>query len=238
MSFNLNTQTRTYQSTFSVAAEYMRHVYTWMTAGLVLTALVCVGVASSPSLQMAIFSSMVVPILLIVAQFGIVIALSAAVHKMSSGMATMMFLLYSALTGVTLSSIFIVYPIGSIANAFFTCAGMFLAMSIFGTVTKRDLSGMGGFLLMGLVGIIIASIVNIFLGSSMMDFVISVCGVVVFTLLTAYDTQKLRQFGSMAPLDDGTAVRRGAILGALTLYLDFINLFLMLLRLFGGGRGE
>ncbi len=238
MSFNLNTQARTYQSTFSVAAEYMRHVYTWMTVGLVLTACVCVGVASSPSLQMAIFSSTVTPIILIVAQFGIVIALSAAVHKMSSAMATLMFLCYSALTGVTLSAIFVVYPIGSIANAFFTCAGMFLAMSIYGTVTRRDLSGMGSFLFMGLIGIIIASIVNIFLGSSMMDFIISVCGVVVFTLLTAYDTQKLREFGASAPLGDSTAIRRGAILGALTLYLDFINLFLMLLRLFGGGRSE
>ncbi|MDO5536555.1 MAG: Bax inhibitor-1/YccA family protein [Desulfovibrionaceae bacterium] len=234
MSFNFNTQARTYQSTFSVAAEYMRHVYTWMTVGLVLTACVALAVASSPSIAAAIFSNSIIPIVLIVAQFGIVIAISAAVHRMSAPMATAMFLLYAALTGVTLSSIFIVYPIGSIANAFFTCAGMFLAMSIYGTVTKRDLSGMGTFLFMGLIGIIIASIVNIFLGSSMMDFVISVCGVLVFTGLTAYDTQKLRQFGAMAPLDDGTAVRRGAILGALTLYLDFINLFLMLLRLFSG----
>ncbi len=236
MSFNFNSQTRAYQSSFSVAAEYMRHVYTWMTMGLVLTAIVCVGVASSPSVQMAIFSNAIIPIVLIIAQFGIVIALSAAVHKMSAGMATFMFLLYSTLTGVTLSTIFIVYPIGSIANAFFTCAGMFLAMSIYGSVTKRDLSGMGSFLFMGLIGLVIAMIVNMFLANSMMDFVISVCGVVLFTLLTAYDTQKLRTFGASAPLDDGTAIRRGAILGALTLYLDFINLFLMLLRLFGDRR--
>ena len=113
---------------------------------------------------------------------------------------------------------------------------MFLAMSIYGTVTKRDLTGMGSFMFMGLIGIIIASIVNLFLASSMLSFVISCVGVIVFTGLTAYDTQKLRQFGEAAPLDDAAAVRRGTILGALTLYLDFINLFLMLLRLFGGNR--
>ena len=173
---------------------------------------------------------------LIIAQFALVIALSAAVQRMSAGMATGLFALYSVLTGATLSSIFIVYPIGSIANAFFVTAGTFLAMSVYGTVTKRDLTGMGSFLMMGLFGIIIAMIVNLFLKSTMMDFVISCIGVLIFTGLTAYDTQKLRQFGENTPLDDATAVRRGVILGALTLYLDFINLFLMMLRLFGGSR--
>ena len=224
--------------TLSAASVYMRHVYTWMTAGLAVTAVVALAVAGSPDLRQLIFSNFIVMIALIVAQFGIVIALSAAVHKMSAAMATGMFMLYSLLTGLTLSSIFIVYPIGSIANAFITTAGMFLAMSIYGTVTKRDLTGMGNFLFMGLIGIIIASIVNIFLGSSMMDFVISVVGVIVFTGLTAYDTNKLRQFGAGAPLDDSVAIRRGAILGAQTLYLDFINLFLMLLRLFGGNSND
>ena len=175
-------------------------------------------------------------IALIVAQFGLVIALSAAVHKMSATTATAVFIAYSALTGLTLSSIFVVYPIGSIANAFLTATGTFLAMSVYGTVTRRDLTGMGNFLIMGLFGIIIASIVNIFLASSMMDFVISCIGVLIFTGLTAYDTQKLRVFGMNAPVDDATAMRRGALLGALELYLDFINLFLMLLRLFGGNR--
>lgn len=155
---------------------------------------------------------------------------------MSATTATAVFIAYSALTGLTLSSIFVVYPIGSIANAFLTATGTFLAMSVYGTVTKRDLTGMGNFLMMGLFGIIIASIVNIFLASSMMDFVISCIGVLIFTGLTAYDTQKLRAFGMNAPVDDATAMRRGALLGALELYLDFINLFLMLLRLFGGNR--
>ena len=174
--------------------------------------------------------------ILLTAQFGMVIALSAAIHKMSAGTATGLFLLYSALTGAMLSSIFVIYPIASIANAFLVTTGTFLAMSVYGTVTKRDLTTMGNFLFMGLIGIIIAMVVNIFLKSTMMDFIISCLGVLIFTGLTAYDTQKLRRFGEAAPLDDGTAVRRGAIMGALTLYLDFINLFLMMLRLFGGNR--
>ena len=236
------------QSAVSAVSIYMRQVYMWMTAGLAITAVTAFAVASSPDLQMAILGNMVIMIALIVAQFGMVIALGAAIHKMSATTATAVFIAYSALTGLTLSSIFVVYPIGSIANAFLTATGTFLAMSVYGTVTKRDLTGMGNFLMMGLFGIIIASIVNIylensgisasaiFLASSMMDFVISCIGVLIFTGLTAYDTQKLRAFGMNAPVDDATAMRRGALLGALELYLDFINLFLMLLRLFGGNR--
>lgn len=220
----------------NVASIFMRQVYQWMTAGLAVTAGTAWYVASTPAVQQAIFSSSWVYIGLIVAQLGMVIALSAAVQKMSSFTATAVFLAYSALTGLTLSSIFIVYPMGSITNAFVVTAGTFLAMSVYGTVTKRDLTAMGSFLMMGLFGIIIAMVVNIFLKSSMMDFVISCVGVLVFTGLTAYDTQKLKEFGANAPVDDATAVRRGVILGALTLYLDFINLFLMMLRLFGGNR--
>ena len=223
-------------SATSVASLYMRQVYQWMTAGLAVTTVVAYAVASSPAVQAAIFGNTIVLILMLVAQFGLVIALSAAVHKMSGGTATGLFLLYSAVTGATLSSIFVVYPIASIANAFLVTTGTFLAMSVYGTVTKRDLTSMGSFLFMGLIGIIIASLVNIFLKSSMMDFIISCLGVLIFTGLTAYDTQKLRRFGENAPMEDGTSVRRGAILGALTLYLDFINLFLMMLRLFGGNR--
>ncbi len=229
--------TRTLEAkTLSAASVYMRHVYFWMTAGLAVTSVVALAVAGSPSIRQLIFGNMAIMIGLVIAQFGLVIAISSAVHKFSAGTATGLFMLYSALTGLTLSSIFVIYPIGDIANAFITAAGMFLAMSIYGTVTKRDLSGWGSFLFMGLVGLIIAMVVNIFLGSSMMSFVISVVGVIVFTGLTAYDTNKLRAFGAGAPLDDAVAIRRGAILGALTLYLDFINLFLMLLRLFGANR--
>lgn len=231
-----NTSTVAQSGVRSIASVFMRQVYQWMTAGLALTTVVAFAVAGSPAIQQAIFGNTLVLILMVVAQFGLVIALSAAVHKMSASTATGLFLLYSAVTGATLSSIFVVYPVASIANAFLVTTGTFLAMSVYGTVTRRDLTAMGSFLFMGLVGLLIAMVVNIFLQSSMMDFIISCLGVLIFTGLTAYDTQKLRQFGENAPLDDGTAVRRGAILGALTLYLDFINLFLMMLRLFGGNR--
>lgn len=224
------------QSGVSAVSAYMRQVYQWMTAGLALTTVVAYGVATSPAIRDLILGNSLVLIGLIVAQFALVIALSAAVQKMSAGTATGLFLLYSALTGAMLSSIFVVYPIASIANAFLVTTGTFLAMSVYGAVTKRDLTAMGSFLFMGLIGLIIAMLVNLFLKSSMMDFIISCLGVLIFTGLTAYDTQKLRRFGEAAPLDDRTAIRRGAILGALTLYLDFINLFLMMLRLFGGNR--
>ena len=214
----------------------MRHVYQWMTAGLALTTVVAYGVAGTPAIRDAILGNSLVLILLVVAQFGLVIALSAAIHKLSAGAATGLFLLYSALTGAMLSSIFVVYPIASIGTAFLVTTGTFLAMTVYGTVTRRDLTGLGNFLFMGLIGIIIAMVVNIFLQSSMMNFIVSCLGVLIFTGLTAYDTQKLRRFGEAAPLEDGTAIRRGAILGALTLYLDFINIFLMLLQLFGGNR--
>ncbi|MBD5642044.1 MAG: Bax inhibitor-1/YccA family protein, partial [Desulfovibrio sp.] len=186
--------------------------------------------------QRAILGNTVSLIVLVLAQFGLVIAISAAINKMSAPVATGLFLLYSALTGAMLSSIFVVYPIGSIGTAFVCTAGTFLAMSIYGTVTKRDLTGLGSFLFMGLIGLIIAMLVNIFLKSTMMNFIISCVGVLVFTGLTAYDTQRLRNFGEQAPVDNALAMRRGAILGALTLYLDFINIFIMMLRLFGGGR--
>ncbi len=230
-----NTRTVAQQSV-SVASIFLRQVYQWMTIGLALTAVTSWMVAGSEAARALIFGNSFVLIALIIAQFGLVIGISSAVQRMSAGMASGLFLLYSGLTGVTLSSIFIAYPIGSIVNAFVTTAGTFFAMSVYGLVTKRDLTSMGSFLTMGLFGLIIAMIVNIFLQSPMMDFVISGLGVLIFTGLTAYDTQKIKEFGANAPLNDATAVRRGVILGALTLYLDFINLFLMMLRFFGGNR--
>jgi FtsH-binding integral membrane protein len=169
-------------------------------------------------------------------RFGLVLGLSGAVHRMSAGMATGLFLLYSALNGATLSVILLVYTAASIFKAFIVCTGMFAAMSVYGATTKKDLTSWGSFLFMGLIGIIIASIVNIFMASSALDFVISGVGVLIFTGLTAYDTQKLKVMGESAPMDDALAIRRGTILGALTLYLDFINLFLFLLRFFGSSR--
>lgn len=224
-------------ATLSTAvAVYMRNVYMWMTVGLAITSVVAFGVADSPAVRNVLIGNSMVLIMLIIAQFALVIALSAAIHKMSASVATGLFILYSALTGATISSIFVYYPIASIGTAFLVTTGTFLAMTLYGTVTKRDLTGMGNFLFMGLIGIIIAMIVNMFLHNSMMSFIVSCIGVLIFTGLTAYDTQKLRAFGAEAPLDDEVAMRRGSILGALTLYLDFINLFLMLLRVFGSDR--
>ena len=214
---------------------FMRGVYGWMSLGLILTASVAWFTAASP-LGLTILQNPALLIGLVVAQFGLVIALSAAIHKFSGATASMMFAAYSALTGLTLSSIFYVYTGASIFQAFVVTAGMFGATSVYGMVTKRDLTGMGSFMFMGLIGIVIASEVNMFMQSSAMSFGISVIGVIVFTGLAAYDTQKLKYMGETMPMDDGTAVRRGTILGALTLYLDFLNLFLMLLRLLGSNR--
>lgn len=220
----------------SPVAVYMRHVYLWMTAGLFTTGIVAWFVANTPALLNFIFGNSIVVIGLVIIQFGLVIALSAAMTKISDTAATALFLIYSAVTGATLSSIFIVYTATSITTAFMVTAGTFFAMSVYGTVTKRDLTGMGNFLFMGLIGIIIAMLVNVFLHNSMMNFIISCLGVLIFTGLTAYDTQKLRAFGQNAPLEDAAAIRKGSIMGALTLYLDFLNIFLMLLQLFGGNR--
>jgi len=156
---------------------------------------------------------------------------------MQASTATAMFIAYSILNGLTLSVIFVAYTAASIASTFFICAGTFVACSVYGMTTKRDLTSWGGFLMMGLIGIIIASVVNIFIQSSAMTMIVSYIGVLVFVGLTAYDTQKLKHMALTQPSDiEAGVVRKGAIMGALSLYLDFINLFLMLLRIFGGGR--
>ncbi|WP_066852162.1 Bax inhibitor-1/YccA family protein [Halodesulfovibrio spirochaetisodalis] len=215
---------------------YLRGVYGWMMLGLLVTAVCAFFTAASPAIQQVIFGNQFAFIGLIIAEFGLVMYLSARIANLSAGAATGLFLLYSALNGVTLSAILLVYASSTVFSAFFTAAGMFGAMSLYGMTTKRDLTSMGSFMMMGLFGIVIAMVVNIFIGSSMMQLVISAIGVIVFTGLTAYDTQRLAEMGESMPADDATAVRRGTILGALTLYLDFINLFLMLLRLFAASR--
>ena len=215
---------------------FLRGVYNWMTLGLGLTALVAYLVAATPAVAQTIFTNPILLWGLLLGQIGLVFAISGAIHRMSAGTATGLFLLYSALNGATLSSILLVYTTASIFKAFIVCTDMFAAMSVYGATTKKDLTSWGSFLFMGLIGIIIASLVNIFMASSALDFVISGVGVLVFIGLTAYDTQKLKIMGESAPMDDALAVRRGTILGALTLYLDFINLFLFLLRFFGASR--
>lgn len=228
----------TTQPRVEVVNAFMRGVYGWMSLGLLLTAAVSMFIASSPALIQVVLGNQIVFFGLIIAELALVVGLSAAINRLSAGTASAMFMLYSALNGVTLSAIFLIYAKAVIFKAFLVTGGMFGAMSLYGLLTKRDLTAMGSFLFMGLIGIIIASIVNIFTKSAMMDFIISCVGVLVFTGLTAYDTQKLKVMGDMAPANDATAVRRGTILGALTLYLDFINLFLMMLRLFGGGSSR
>ena len=215
---------------------YMAQVYGWMTCGLLLTAFVAWFSANTPAVMMFVFSSKITFFGLIIAQLVLVFVLSGLVHKLSAGMATTLFMLYSALTGLTLSSIFIVYTYSSIASTFVVAGGMFGAMSLYGYTTKRDLSGFGNMLFMALVGIVLASLVNIWLKSTALMWAITYIGVVVFVGLTAYDTQKLKAMGEQLNADDKDSFRKYAIVGALTLYLDFINLFLILLRIFGNRR--
>ncbi|WP_243361914.1 Bax inhibitor-1/YccA family protein [Fundidesulfovibrio terrae] len=216
-------------------SAFMRGVYGWMAAGLGLTSVVAVAVASSPAMLRLVFNPVAL-IVLVIAELGLVMMLSARINRMAAGTATGMFLAYSALNGLTLSGVFIAYTASTIASAFAVSAGMFLAMSVYGLVTKRDLTSWGSFLFMGLIGMVLASLVNIFVRSSALGMLLNYVGVLVFVGLTAYDTQRLKDMGSYAPMNDATAIRRGSILGALTLYLDFINLFLIMLRLFSGNR--
>ena len=216
---------------------FIRSVYNWMAIGLALTGGVAFYVVNSPSIMQLIFGNRLIFFGLIIAELALVFSISARVHKMQASTATALFVLYASLNGATLSVIFLAYTKSSIASTFFICAGTFVACSIYGWTTKRDLTSFGGFLFMGLIGIIIASVVNIFLKSSAMYMIISYIGVFVFVGLTAYDTQKIKNMALTQPADlEAGAVRKGAILGALSLYLDFINLFLMLLRIFGSRR--
>ncbi|HDL7242474.1 TPA: Bax inhibitor-1/YccA family protein [Yersinia enterocolitica] len=215
---------------------YMAQVYGWMTCGLLLTAVVAWYAANTPAVMNFIFSSQITFFGLIIVQLGLVFVISGMVNRLSGSMATSLFMLYSALTGLTLSSILIMYTGASIASTFIICAGMFGAMSVYGYTTKRDLSGMGSMLFMGLIGIVLASIVNIWLKNPALMWAVTYIGVLVFVGLTAYDTQKLKNMGAQLDSNDRDNFRKYSIVGALTLYLDFINLFLMLLRIFGNRR--
>jgi FtsH-binding integral membrane protein len=209
---------------------FLSKVYGWMFVGLLITAVTAFAVASSPALIEMFIVNRLVFWVLIIAQLGLVFYLSARVEHMAPATAALLFIVYSGLTGVTSSVILLVYTGGSIAQTFIIAASMFGAMAFFGTVTKRSLAGVGQFFFMGLIGIIIAMVVNIFLQSNALQFVISVIGVLVFTGLTAWDAQRLKQMAVALP--DG---RTGAfaVVGALSLYLDFINLFFFLLHLTG-----
>lgn len=216
---------------------FIRSVYNWMGFGLALTGLVAFYVANNEPLIKLIYSNQILFFGLIIAELVLVFSLGARVNKMQASTATGLFILYAALNGITLSFIFLVYTRSAIASTFFICAATFITCSVYGMVTKRDLTSLGGFMTMGLIGIIIASVVNMFIKSAGMNMIISYIGVLVFVGLTAYDTQKLKHMAMTQPVDVSEGVvRKGAILGALSLYLDFINLFLMLLNILGGRR--
>jgi len=215
---------------------FMAQVYGWMTCGLLLTAFVSWFAARTPAVLNLVFSSQITFFGLIIAQLALVFVISGMVSRLSGAMATGLFMLYSALTGLTLASIFIVYTSSSIAGTFVVAGGMFGAMTVYGYTTKRDLSSFGNLLFMALIGIVLASLVNIWLKSTALMWAVTYIGVVVFVGLTAYDTQKLKSMGSQLSIDDKDGFRKYSIVGALTLYLDFINLFLMLLRIFGNRR--
>jgi uncharacterized protein len=212
--------------------EYMLRVYNYMTAGLAVSGLLALF-AAQPSIAPMIWGTPLAWVV-IFAPLAMVFFLSARIHAMSFSTAQISFWVFAALMGLSLSSIFLQYSMGSIARVFFITSGTFAGMSLWGYTTSRNLSGFGSFLMMGLIGIIIAMLVNIFLASTMMDFVISVLGVLIFTGLTAYDTQRVKE--SYFEGDEAETAGKKAIMGALTLYLDFINLFIMLLRLFGSSR--
>ena len=215
---------------------FLRGVYWWMTAGLALTGAMAWLVYNSPTMRQIIFGNKLVFIGFIIAELVLVIFLSARIQRLAGSTATMLFMLYSALNGATFSVFLMAYTMTSVATVFFITAGTFGATSLYGLVTKRDLTSLGGFMMMGLIGIIIASVVNLFMQNPMVYMVISYVGVIVFVGLTAYDTQRLRVMGESVPANDPEAVRRGTIMGALALYLDFINLFIMMLRIFGERR--
>ena len=226
----------TTQSQIQVNA-FVRGVYNWMAIGLGLTALTAFFVSGSEAMLRLIFGNPIVFFGLIIGELALVWTLASRVHRMQAATATNLFILYAVLNGATLSVIFIRYTMSSIASTFVVCALTFLAMSVYGWTTKKDLTTWGSFLFMGLIGIIVASLVNIFVRSSAMAMIISYIGVLVFVGLTAYDTQKIKAMAISQPAGlDGAVIRKGSILGALTLYLDFINLFLMLLQILGGNR--
>ncbi len=214
---------------------FLAKVFNWMAIGLGLTGIIAFFTAST-GLALTIAASPLFMVLMLV-ELGLVFYLSARIEKIQAGTATGLFLGYSILNGLTLSTVFLAYTRASIGGTFLITAGMFGAMAVYGMVTRRDLSGMGSFMFMGLIGILIASVVNFFLKSSSLYWAISVIGVLVFVGLTAWDVQKIKQMGEQGIMEQGEgAIRKGAIIGALALYLDFINLFLMLLRFFGGNR--
>lgn len=214
--------------------QFMAGVFGWMTVGLAVTGVVAFLTANSPTLLNLIYGNPVVPIVLLIASFVMVFVISGVVARLSPAVATFLFLVYGALNGLWLSGIFLAYTVyspGALARAFWVSAGMFAIMALIGFTTRIDLTRFGPILFMGLIGIIIASVVNFFLHSPAVYWIVTYVGVVIFLGLTAYDTQRIKRLAASGAKSGSLAIR-----GALMLYLDFLNLFLFMLRIFGGGR--
>jgi uncharacterized protein len=225
---------RVVSSSDTAARAFLQRVYLYMSVGLAATGVVALAVVSSPTALAFVFGNRMVFMGLMIAELLMVMAFAPVAARVSASTAALMFFGYAALSGVTFSVIFLRYTAGSIGGTFVITGGMFAALSAYGVLTKRDLSSVGSFCFMGLIGLIIASVVNIFLNSSMLYWLTTFVGVIVFTGLTVYDTAKLKELGAQG--QTGEAQSKLALQGALILYLDFINLFLMLLRIFGGRR--
>ena len=219
----------------AVERAFITKVYTWMALALGITGLVATATASNPVFMEQLFGSPGVLLVLVLAQLGLVIGLSAAINRMSANVATGLFVVYAALTGLTLSAIFLVYTAQSIGTVFFITAGTFALVSVYGYVTKTDLTRVGNLAFMALIGIILASVVNFFLKSDTLYWILTYVGVIVFVGLIAYDTQRIKMMAN-GMTEDGQMQTKGAVIGALRLYLDFINLFVRLLRIFGRRR--
>jgi FtsH-binding integral membrane protein len=220
----------------AVEKRVLNQVYTWMTLGLALTAAIAWYCADTAEIRSFLAQNRWVMWSLIIGELGLVFTISGFIHRLSAVVAASLFFLYSALNGITLSSIFLVYNLGSIAGVFMITAGTFGLMSLYGLTTQRDLSSIGNLLFMALIGMVIAGLVNLFIGSSIMSLIISAIGVLVFTGLTAFDAQRIKAMAASAL--DGESEGKLAVIGALSLYLNFINLFLSLLNLFGGRNEE
>ena len=222
----------------TAAARYavssiLKNAYLWMTMALLISGFTAMLVAGNAELVRSIFAARGTLIVLLLIQFGLIWVISSRIGRMSFVSATLLFLLYSVLTGVTLSSIFLLFTSESLSTVFFITSGTFAVVSVYGFATKKDLSSWGSYLLMGVIGLIIASIVNWFLKSELMYWIVSYVGVAIFVGLTAYDTQKIKQLANACYTEDEETQNKVALLGAITLYLDFINLFLYILRIFG-----
>ena len=231
----MDTITRSYER--SAQLSLFRQVYLWMAMALVITGFMAMLVAESPTLLSLIFSSKLTFFGLIIAELELAWYLSARIDRISFTTATLMFIIYSLLNGAMLSSVFLLYTASSIASTFFITAGTFGVMCVYGYLTKRGLASLGSLCLMAVIGLIIAGLVNLFLQSSLMSLIVSGIGVLVFVGLTAYDSQKIKRMQMQEGLEVNDSTRKIALLGSLTLYLDFINLFLNLLRFLGDRRG-